>query len=43
MTNDIKERTSISPIRFVTATIATFVVQGLTLPLVARFGQGDAE
>ncbi|MBN2766008.1 MAG: MFS transporter [Paludibacteraceae bacterium] len=43
MTSDIKERTSISSIRFVTATIATFVVQGLTLPLVARFGQGDAE
>ena len=26
---------------FVTATIATFVVQGLTLPLVSKFGQGD--
>ncbi|MCE1154889.1 MAG: MFS transporter [Bacteroidales bacterium] len=43
MTSDIKERTSISSIRFVTATIATFVVQGLTLPLVAKFGQGDAQ
>jgi glycoside/pentoside/hexuronide:cation symporter, GPH family len=42
MTSDIKERTSISSIRFVTATIATFIVQGLTLPLVAKFGQGDA-
>jgi len=42
MTSDIKERTSISSIRFVTATIATFVVQGLTLPLVAKLGQGDA-
>lgn len=42
MTSDIKERTSISSIRFVTATIATFVVQGLTLPLVSKFGQGDA-
>lgn len=38
MTSDIKERTSISSIRFVTATIATFVVQGLTLPLVTKFG-----
>jgi Na+/melibiose symporter-like transporter len=38
MTGDIKERTSISSIRFVTATIATFVVQGLTLPLVTKFG-----
>ena len=41
MTSDIKERTSISSVRFVTATIATFVVQGLTLPLVSKFGQGD--
>jgi len=38
MTSDIKERTSISSIRFVTATIATFIVQGLTLPLVTKFG-----
>ncbi|HJD76981.1 MAG TPA: MFS transporter [Bacteroides reticulotermitis] len=41
MTSDIKERTSISSIRFVTATIATFIVQGLTLPLVSKFGKGD--
>lgn len=41
MTSDIKERTSISSVRFVTATIATFIVQGLTLPLVSKFGQGD--
>lgn len=41
MTSDIKERTSISSIRFVTATIATFIVQGLTLPLVSKFGQGN--
>ncbi|MDR2497090.1 MAG: MFS transporter [Tannerellaceae bacterium] len=41
MTSDIRERTSISSVRFVTATIATFVVQGLTLPLVAKFGNGD--
>ncbi|MCL1937662.1 MAG: MFS transporter [Candidatus Azobacteroides sp.] len=38
MTSNIKERTSISSIRFITATIATFVVQGLTLPLVSKFG-----
>jgi sugar (Glycoside-Pentoside-Hexuronide) transporter len=43
MTSDIKERTSVSSIRFVTATIATFVVQGLTLPLVNKFGQGDSQ
>jgi Na+/melibiose symporter-like transporter len=38
MTGDIQERTSIASIRFVTATIATFIVQGLTLPLVTKFG-----
>lgn len=38
MTSDIRERTSIASVRFVTATIATFVVQGLTLPLVTKFG-----
>jgi Na+/melibiose symporter-like transporter len=37
MTSDIKERTSITSIRFVSATIAQFVVQGLTLPLVSKF------
>lgn len=41
MTGDIKERTSITSIRFVAATIAQFVVQGLTLPLVHKFGQGS--
>ena len=36
MSSDIKERTSITSIRFVAATIAQFVVQGLTLPLVKQ-------
>ena len=41
MTSDIKERNSITSIRFVAATIAQFVVQGLTLPLVNKFaGEG---
>lgn len=40
MTGDIKERTSITSIRFVAATVAQFVVQGLTLPLVHKFGRG---
>lgn len=40
MTSDIKERTSITSIRFVAATIAQFVVQGLTLPLVSKFADG---
>lgn len=43
MTSNIKERTSISSIRFITATIATFIVQGLTLPLVYKLGQGNAQ
>ncbi len=44
MTGDIKERNSITSLRFVAATIAQFVVQGLTLPLVNKFSgpQGDA-
>ena len=38
MTSDIKERTNITTIRFIAVTIAQFVVQGLTLPLVNHFG-----
>ncbi len=41
MSSDIKERTSITSFRFVAATIAQFVVQGLTLPLVSKFS-GDS-
>lgn len=41
MSSDIKERTSITSVRFVAATIAQFVVQGLTLPLVSKFSDGD--
>lgn len=40
MTADIRERTSITSIRFVAATVAQFVVQGMTLPLVHKFGVG---
>jgi len=40
MTSNIRERTSITSIRFVAATIAQFVVQGLTLPLVRKFSEG---
>ena len=43
ITSDIKERTNITTIRFIAVTIAQFVVQGLTLPLVDRFGQGDLQ
>lgn len=40
MSGDIKERNSITSIRFVASTIAQFVVQGLTLPLVNKFSNG---
>jgi len=42
MTGDVNERTSLSSYRFFFAMVAAFVVQGLTLPLVAKFGQGNA-
>lgn len=41
MTGDSRQRTSINSIRFVASTIAQFVVQGLTLPLVGKFGAGN--
>jgi Na+/melibiose symporter-like transporter len=41
MTGDVTERTSLSSFRFVATTIATLVVQGFTLPLVAKFGGGN--
>ena len=43
MTSDIKERTSITTIRFIAVTIAQFVVQGLTLPMVNHFGHDNAQ
>ncbi len=42
MTGDGNERTSLSSFRFVAAMIAQLIVGGFTLPLVAKFGQGDA-
>lgn len=41
MTGNVNERTSLSSYRFVSAMIATLLVSGFTLPLVAKFGQGD--
>src|SRR5690606_15696350 len=41
MTSDVNERTSLSTYRFVAVVITTFIVQGLTAPLVAKFGEGD--
>ena len=42
MTSDIKERTNITTIRFIAVTIAQFVVQGLTLPLVNHFSDNGS-
>ena len=41
MTSDVNERTSLSSYRFVAAMIAQLIVGGFTLPLVAKFGQGN--
>ena len=41
LTGDMSERNSISSYRFVGVTIAQFVVQGLLLPMVLIFGDGD--
>lgn len=43
MTGDVNERTSLSSYRFFFAMVAAFIVQGLTLPLVAKFGEGDVQ
>ena len=43
MTSDIQERNSITSIRFVAATIAQFIVQGLTLPLVGKFAGANGD
>jgi Na+/melibiose symporter-like transporter len=42
MTADVNERTSLSSYRFFFAMSASFIVQGLTLPMVAKFGNGNA-
>lgn len=42
MTGDVADRTSLASFRFVSAMGATLVVQGFTLPLVDKFGAGDA-
>lgn len=42
ITGDVNERTSLSSYRFFFAMAAAFIVQGLTLPLVNKFGQGNA-
>jgi len=42
MTGDLGERTSLSSYRFVFAMIAQLIIQGLALPMVNYFGQGDS-
>ena len=41
MTGDLGERTSLSSYRFVFAMLAQLVIQGLALPMVHYFGQGN--
>lgn len=41
MTGDVNERTSLSTFRFVAAMSTAFIVQGLTWPLVGKFGGGN--
>jgi len=42
ITGDLTERTSLSSYRFVFAMSAAFVIQGLALPMVNYFGQGNS-
>ena len=42
MTGDLGERTSLSSYRFVFAMIAQLIIQGLALPMVTYFGQGNS-
>jgi GPH family glycoside/pentoside/hexuronide:cation symporter len=42
MTGDLGERTSLSSYRFVFAMLAQLIIQGLALPMVNYFGQGNS-
>ena len=42
MTGDLAERTSLSSYRFVFAMLAQMIIQGLALPMVHHFGEGDS-
>jgi glycoside/pentoside/hexuronide:cation symporter, GPH family len=42
ITGDMKERNSISSVRFIFVTLATVAIQGFALPMVNHFGQGDS-
>jgi Na+/melibiose symporter-like transporter len=43
ITGDMEQRTSLSSFRFVIVTLATLAIQGLALPMVNHFGQGDSQ
>ncbi len=43
ITGDVNERTSLSSYRFFFSMMAALIVQGFTLPMVYKFGQGDAQ
>jgi GPH family glycoside/pentoside/hexuronide:cation symporter len=43
MTGDVNERTSLSSFRFFFSMTAALIVQGLTLPLVYKFGGSDVQ
>lgn len=42
VTGDMKERTSLSSVRFVVVTLATIAIMGFTLPMVNHFGAGNS-
>jgi len=42
ITGDMKERNSISAVRFIFVTLATIAIQGFALPMVNHFGQGSS-
>jgi Na+/melibiose symporter-like transporter len=42
MTGDVVERTSLSSYRFIFAMLAAVAIQGLALPMVKHFGQGNS-
>lgn len=43
ITGDMEQRTSLSSFRFVIVTLATLAIQGLALPMVNHFGQGNSQ
>jgi Na+/melibiose symporter-like transporter len=43
ITGDVNERTSLSSFRFFFSMTAALIVQGFTLPMVYKFGQGNAQ